>query len=222
VAGGVLLQHRPGAVRQHPEGRPVLRRQTQERPDGRAGGPAVRRHDEGAALLHGRDLPLDDGHHPIGHLDPGLAATGPDVGSGGPQGQLLAEPLLQLRAGQSLPRAGIGLPQSGVEVDVQSGEVREGASRRVRPGQVRTDDPPGVQPGQSPSGIARLGHAGLVEGNVGLPLESPLGVPWRAAVAPEDDAPCVSAHVRSGAWRPAWTASGRAMKGQSFHSRSMA
>ena len=77
----VLLEHRPGAVRQHAEGRPVLRGQVQQGSDGRTRRAAVGRHDEG---LPGRDVAQRAGHrhrrsprHP--RLAPGTCA-GPIAG----------------------------------------------------------------------------------------------------------------------------------------------
>lgn len=61
----------------------------------------------------------------------------------------------------------------------------------------------------------------LVERDVGLALEALFGIPGRAPVPPEDDAPGLHEDESSAPW-PIVTEAGSAMTGQSFHSRSMA
>lgn len=73
---------------------------------------------------------------------------------------------------------------------------------------------------QHPGGALGLSDALFVERNIGLPLESTLGVPRGTTVPPQHD----SAFAHEEAFRLDWivTDSGNASSGQSFHSRSMA
>ena len=86
--------------------------------------------------------------------------------------------------------------------------------------QVGRKDHLGLQCRQLLGRASGLRQTNLVEGDIGLALETPRVVPLRATVSPENDAPPFDTRLELNAQRDTSTVSSSGMVGQSLHKRS--
>ena len=94
--------------------------------------------------------------------------------------------LLDLRAGEARPLAGVALAEVRVEDDGADAELAgEDRGGLGRPVQVGGDD--GVDRAECPGRVVGLGPPEVGQGRVGLALPAAVGVPLRLAVAHEED-----------------------------------
>ncbi|NIY65364.1 hypothetical protein SMALB_3353 [Streptomyces malaysiensis] len=183
-----LAQHGPAAVGQAAQRLPGPGLQAEQPADGGADRAAVADHHERAVV---RQLVRALQHHrgrPVGDLGLQLTAAAPDRLPALPRRVLLAVALDDLLVDQPLPRARVGLAQPRVMRDGQPRDGGQLGGRGRRPLQVGGDDRVRLQGGQQPGRAARLRDTGVRELYVQGALETPLYVPGRLAVAPQDDA----------------------------------
>src|SRR5690606_12385463 len=208
-----LVEHGPRAVAEAADGGPVFLRQPEQLADAEPQRRPVGGDDEqpvvvelGRPAPHGGGDPRGDvGHVLAARRLPGDVLAGPAFGD--------------LGVGETLPLAAAALPEVLVDRHVEAGDAGEGQRGVVGPFEIGGHDEGGPQRGEQGGGPGRLGHAGLVERDVGVALETVLHVPAGLPVAEADDA---SAQLLALWVLACVTLSGRAMAGQSFHSRSRA
>ncbi len=239
-AARALAEDRPAAVGQPAQRLPGERVEAEQPADGRTDRAAVADHDQHAAVGQFVRGGQHHGSGPVGDLGLQFAAAPADRLTALPGGVLLAELAEDLLVGQPLPAPGVRLLEALVVRDGQAGERGQLGGGRGGPAQVRGDDGVGRQRGQQPGGAAGLGDTGVGQLDIGVALEALLQIPAGLAVPPQDDpaapaarlpvqlsSPSSSAAAVAAACalplpRVATASSGRAISGQSFHSRSRA
>lgn len=76
----------------------------------------------------------------------------------------------------------------------QPDEFGEGSRRRRSSREIGGDDAAGLELAQGSGSDGSLGDTYVIEGNIGLPLESAIGIPCGSSVSPQDNATCIRAH----------------------------
>ncbi len=237
-AARAFTQHGPAAVGKPAEPLPVVGLEPEQTADGRPDRAAMAHDDERARVRQLSGVLQDDRGGSVRDLGLQLATAPADRLTTLPRGVLIAVLPDDLLVREALPGARIRLPQSGVVCDVETGDRSELVCRGRRPPQVGRDDRVRPQRCEQPGGAARLPDAGLGQLDVRGALETALQIPRRLTVPPEDDLAALAAPAAVQLWSPSvpplsWAcssalprvliaSSGRAISGQSFHSRSSA
>jgi hypothetical protein len=130
-------------------------------------------------------LLVDRRDHSVSDLNPSFTVTtGASVGIRGPTRQFLSVPLQQFRPPQTLPLPRERLAKPRISPYLNPGERTELSSRVEGTRKVGGNDPIGLQVDKQTCGPLSLASTLVIEFDIGLPLESALGIPGRASVAP--------------------------------------